>query len=163
MTNVLINWSAYAQYIVPFKLRGVRMVAWLTSLLAPLQTANAGFAAWAYAMRYNLTWNGQVIYLEHRLNDQFDASQRRIYIGDPVGAQVVPLYVYNKAEAQNNLIVRNKPEGNAPHLDNKVMIGVDDFVVHVPTSAMSPAIEVIMRAVINRYRIAGVTYSIQTF
>jgi hypothetical protein len=163
MMNLQITWSAYAQYLVPLKLRGPKMAAWITALVAPLQTVNNAFAAWAYGQRYTLSFNGQVMYLQHRLNDQFDSGQRRIYIDDPAGPQPVPLHVYRRTEQQNDLVVRRKSEGNPVYLENKLPLGAVDFVVFVPVGTFSPAIEVIMRAVIDRYRIAGVTYSFQTF
>jgi hypothetical protein len=163
MMNLQITWSAFVQYLVPLKLRGPKMAAWVGALVAPIQTVNAAFSAWAYGQRYALSFNGQVMYLAHRLNDQFDPGQRRIYIDDPAGGQVVPLYVYRKPEKQNDLIVRRKAEGNPIYLENKLPPGAVDFVVFVPSAIFSPAIEVIMRAVIDRYRIAGVSYSFQTF
>lgn len=164
MINLIVNFGTYCMYVVPTKIRGVAMKGWVRSLLAPISTLNGQFAAWAYAMRYDTRWNGEVIMLEHRLNDQFDAGLRRIYIDDPAGVEQVPLHVWNKAEQQNTLVVYNKSENQqGPFLQNKPTGTSDDFVVYVPASVHSAAVEIIMRKVINRYKIAGVNYSIITF
>jgi len=164
--NLGLNFKEVFKHLVPVPLRGERFVAWIGSLLQPVQSLNATFADEAEAIRYALKLNGQVIYLEHLLNDVFDPSLRRIYIDDPIDTQVITAYVFNKAEAQSPLYIYNKVEAvnglaviyNKGELNNST----DDFIVHVPAADLTATAQVQMRFYINKYRIAGKRYSFQT-
>jgi len=165
--NLGLNFKEVFKYLIPFRLRGIRAVEWVASLLAPLQSLNAVFVAWAGGVRYFLAFNGQVVYLEHVLNDQFDASLRRIYIDDPSGVVIITTYVHNKVEQQPPLYLYNvsdaSPSNPTVYNTSEIFTGTDDFVVHVPVGVFSPAVQVQMSALINQYRIAGKRYSFQTF
>lgn len=165
--NLGLNLKWVFQYLIPFRIRGTRAIEWVGALLTPVQSLNVVFAAWAGSVRYFLAFNGQVVYLEHVLNDQFDASLRRIYIDDPGGTVIVTTYVHNKIEQQPPLYLYNVADAdpNNPIVYNIAEIGTstDDFVVHVPAGIFSPTVQVQMSVFINQYRIAGKRYSFLTF
>lgn len=166
--NLYLNFREVFQYLIPTWIRGEKFVAWLGAILEPVQTLNQSFADWASAVRYDLRFNGQVIYLEHVLNDQFDDTLRRIYIDDPAGQQIFTPYVFNKAEQQPPLYLYNVADALDTE-DNIVIYNVselevtEDFVVHVPSGIFNPAAEVQMRGLIDKYRIAGKRYTFETF
>jgi len=99
---------------VPPILRAVEQWrAWVRVLSTPLQTLNNDIEAYKTKIRYELQFNGQVIYLEHRLNDAFDPTLRRIYIDDPLPTNIQPNIVTNRADNQPTIIVRNRIEGSS--------------------------------------------------
>lgn len=162
--NLLIAFREVFKHLVPLPIRGDKMVSWIGALMAPIQSLNYDFVSWGTDLRYELKFNGQVFSLENRLNDEFDNALRRIYIDDPSGQQIFTAYVFNEIEKQpplslynkadniavlGNVIIRNKPE----------LIVTDDFVVHVPVAILNAANQIQMRAVIDKYRIAGKRYT----
>jgi hypothetical protein len=169
MINLYLNFKEVFQYLIPAPIRGVRFVAWLGAMFGPLQSLNVLLFDKGAQIRYDLRFTGQVVSLEHLLNDQFDNTLRRIYIDDPSGQQILTPYVFNKVEAQPPLNLFNKADGKPIFeqivLRNKVeLLGTtDDFIVHVPTVIFSSAIESQMRFFIDRYRIAGKRYSFIIF
>lgn len=166
--NVGINFKSVFQYLLPFRIRQSRMVEYMAALLAPLQVINGYFASHVETIRYDLKFNGQVMYLEHLLNDTFDDSLRRVYIDDPAGQQIFTPYLFNKIEMQPPLHLYNVADAK-PLLDNIVLrntpelVVTTDFVVHVPAAVFNPTIQTQMSDLIDRYRIAGKRYTFQTF
>jgi len=146
-----------------------RHLDWIKSFLSPLQTLNKLFKAYTDDIMYHLYLTGQVIYLEHYLNDLFDAEQRRIYISD--GALVLPPYLYTKDDysRHNNipiLYLYNKADGEAPfYLYNKVAYDVqEEFIINVPSDLpITSYLENRIRAATNKYKQAGAIYSIVNF
>lgn len=166
--NVFINFKTVFQFLIPYRIRQSRMVEFMGALLAPLQTVNGYFSAHVDMIRYDLKFNGQVMYLEHVLNDQFDDTLRRIYIDDPSGQQIFTPYIFNRIEQQPPLHLFNvadaKPVDENIVLRNTVeLVVTTDFVVHVPAGIFNPTMEVQMRDLIDRYRIAGKRYTFDTF
>lgn len=166
--NLEISFKVVFKYLLPYPLRRDRMVDWLGSMLAGLQTVNGYFAAWAAGVRYALRFNGQVQYLEHVLNDGYDLSLRRIYIDDPAGQQIIVPYIHNRIEQQPPRYLFNAADA-VPLLSNIVLkntaeLGTTvDFIVHVPVGIYDPTVELGLRKIIEKYRIAGKRYSFQTF
>jgi hypothetical protein len=163
--NFFLNFKEAFKYLIPAQIRGVKNVDWIGALLAPIQSLNVLFNEYVLGTRYDLSFNGQVVYLEHVLNDMFDDVSRRIYIDDPSGQQVYTPYVFNRVEQQPPLIVTNKSEAlPTPFLYNTPELVVStDFVVNVPTSVLNATVQNQMKALINKYRIAGKRYTFATF
>ena len=165
--NLGLNFKTVFSYLVPYQLRKSRTVEWIGALLQPLQSLNDGFVEWAADVRYFLAFNGQVVYLEHVLNDTFDNSLRRIYIDDPAGNIAITTYVHNKVEQQPPLYLYNVDDASNenPLVYNQAELFVsdDDFIVYVPVGIFNPTVEVQMRDLIDQYRIAGKRYSFLTF
>lgn len=106
---------------------------------------------------------GQVVYLEHLLNDQLDSSQRRIYIED--GNTVIdPRFLFLKPN--DSFILYNKVDSQqADYLYNRAdYLANYDFIVMVPAAITLTSSSVsLIRALVNAYRAAGKTFTIQTF
>lgn len=152
--------------LIPVKIRGNNFMAWIGSLVQPVQSLNAALVSYVSGIRYDLLFTGQVIYLEHILNDVFDAAGREIYIDDPA-VYVEENYIYNHVEDDDTLIIYNKVEAqpelyifNAAEYNSLNV----DFIVFVPdTVVFNAAVEVQMRAVIDRYRHVGRRYRFETY
>lgn len=150
---------------IPEILRQSRLLALIRALLSALQIVQTAVEALVASKRYELAFNGQVIYLEHRLNDGFDNSLRRIYIGDAEPNNVQPSVVTNRNEAQPTIIVRNRGEVSAVTLTvyNTIELQTQwDFIVFVPISIYTSSQNTI-RALVDYYRLAGKIWTFQTF
>ncbi len=138
-----------------------RHLAWLRSLMAPLQSLNSTFVDYVADVRYRLRLTGQVIYLEHYLNDLYDNVERRIYITD--GDAILPVFIYNKADGQEPIDIYNKSEMQAPlYLTNKSEFdGNVDFIINIPyDTATTPILLDKIKASTNIYKPAARRYRI---
>jgi hypothetical protein len=160
-----VNLYAFALDLVPPDLRQSRLLAFLNALLAPLQEVNQRFIDLVGVLFYKTSFNGQVIYLEHLINDAYDNEQRRCYIDDPSGILQQPLYVYHKYEGQIDPVIYTKAEnGTQPIIYGETEDDLlPDFIVYMPADAYTSLNEPNLRAIINQYRIAGKRYTIETF
>lgn len=129
-----------------------------------MQTLNDYFIAFVQQTFYKVSFTGQVVYLEHILNDRYDNGLRRIYIED--GLQVpLPPYLYNKVE-QRPLYIWNKVESQPVqvYLRNKEEYSSEnDFIVYVPNAILTPALEKAIRSLVKIYKIAGKRFSVVGF
>lgn len=161
-----INIAELVFKLIPVKIRGNNFAGWIGSLVQPIQSLNVLLVSFITKIRYDLLFTGQVVYLEHILNDVFDASTRAIYIDDPA-VYVEENYIFNHPETSDTLIVYNKVEAQ-PELyifnaEEYNSLNVD-FIVFIPdTIVFNAAVEVQMRAVIDRYRHVGRRYRFEVF
>ena len=159
----LINFYNYVLKVLPPRLRQPKVSDLLKAMIAPLQSLNLRFNQLVQNTFYDVSFNGQVVYLEHILNDRYDNGQRRIYIED--GLQLdLPPYLYNKIE-QRPLYLFNKVEQPSTIFLYKKedYRSEDDFIIYVPLSIYSAALEQAIKSLVKRYKIAGKRFSIQTF
>jgi hypothetical protein len=127
----------------------------------PIKELNVEFKLWKDRLDYDLRFNGQTINLEHVLNDLFDNSSRRIYIQDTSIVNYV--YVSNKIEGSGRLYLSNKSETTAPdvYFENRTeQTNQIHFKVMVPSSLGFSVIQ--MKALVDKYKIAGVKYQIES-
>lgn len=160
--NLGLNFKAVFASLIPLSFRSAKITDWMGANLAPLQSLNETFADWADGIRYNVSFTGQVIYLEHALNDRYDSTLRRIYIEDPSGTQVLTTTLYNQIEQQAQTIMWNKAEAQpSPIFRNlaEVFTTGDDFIVKIPSAINTTINQAKMRRLIDRYRTAGKRYS----
>ena len=160
--------------LVPHYLGGRKLILYLQSILAPLQTLNSLFATWAREKRIEASMTSQVFKLEwflnRRLSVYFKDSSDRITIANSV-TKGLPLY-YQSADI---------PVSENPALDSQANHTEDGPVLHKASELVdesnysfivySPAIsetriskeEYIsqLQYWIDRYRLAGKTYKIK--
>jgi hypothetical protein len=139
-----------------------------TELMEVVQTIGSAFAFTleklyeeAEIRRYETAFTGQVIYLEHLLNDLFDLDLRRIYITNNAIGQSV--YLFNKVEGNEPVYLYNKSEipPNAPlYLVNKTEFFYS-FIIHVPNGIITNWDE--FRAWVDKYKLKSKMYIIQIF
>jgi len=126
-----------------------------------LETVHQFFKAFRDNINYGLQFNGQVIYLEHILNDRFDPVGRGIYIED---TSVQDLnYLFNTIELETDIYVYNVIEaGPATYLLNQLELDqATFFIVWIPVAVFYREPDV--RALVDTYRQAGKPYLVQTF
>ena len=136
-------------------------LAWMKALLSPIISNYNAFIQYRKDALYKVSFNGQIIYLEHILNDTFDNINRGIYIDNVADNRHD--YFYNKVELKPNVYLYNLSEGG-PHLylKNKAEYSnLYDFIVMVPTAVTFD--NNAMKALVNYYKLAGKRYTIQTY
>jgi hypothetical protein len=165
MINLNLNVLNFAKNLIPKKIRDEVTISWLGAKLNPLQNLNNTFAFYAKKTRYDLSFTGQVIYLEHVLNDVFDPVNRSIYIEDPTPSNIDNTYVFYGVENQILPYVYYDAEGVAsPYLLYELeFFGIPDFIVWIPSQVMNSQNEPKIRAIINKYKQAGKFYKIRVF
>lgn len=140
-------------------------LSWIRAVLAPLQILNGDLVTLVADIRYRMNLTGQVIYLEHYLNDLFDNVERRIYIEDDT--PTLPVHLFNKADGlSGTIVIYNKVEGEpGPYLYNRADFNAQfDFVVKVPAAIpLTPIFQSQVRAAVNQYRQAGKRFTIENF
>lgn len=146
--------------MLPISKRKVKIDSWLYIILRPITLLNGLFQQFKGSTNYKLNFNGQVIYLEHYLNDLYDTTQRRIYIEDT--ANIDYNYVYNIAELIPTLMVYNSNENIPVYVVNEnEVVEQFNFIVNIPNSISFT--EKIIRSQIDYYKVAGKKYKIETF
>ena len=90
-----------------------RHLDWVESLLKGLQDINDMFDDCALETKYLMNLTGQVIYLEHYLNDLFDPDLRRIFISDD--SILLAPYLYTIADGHTPVwYLYNIADGEPP-------------------------------------------------
>ena len=113
---------------------------------------------------YLLNLTGQVIYIEHYLNDLFDADLREIYIEDD--SLLLPPFLYLKEDnIPDSEMLYLYPNTNPIYLYNQIdYYSQGSFIVYVPVRLLlTSEYENRIRAAVNRYKQAGVGYKVVNY
>lgn len=154
---VNIDFNTLISQLLPPRKRSPRMLNWMGALVKSLNTVKTAFYGYYNTVQYNLQFNGQVINLEHVLNDAFDDTLRRIEIVDAVENPTT--YLFNVIEGNELTYLFNTSEGSPLYLyNNQEYATQDDFIVEVPVGLAYTEVE--MRALINKYKHSAMRYSI---
>lgn len=167
MINLGLNFKQTFKYLVPTVIRGEKFTAWIGALLAPLQSLNTTyFAPIVTNIRYTLAFSSQVIYLERRLNNDFDNTLRRIYIDDPSGTFTVLYHIWNASELQPLRYIYNAAEAQPAqiYLYSAAQYNTFyDFFVYVPNGVFTTQQQISIRNTVTQYRHTGRRFNIATF
>lgn len=147
-----IDYGKLVRYVLPVRLRGSKMTAFLLALAAPVIYLYNLFRQNRDTNLYTLNHNSQVVYLQAALNDVFDTSLRRINIADgnyldPVytclDTELKPVYLYTDAEAQPASL----------YTDAEIAALSYAFVVQVSTDIGYDTYR--LKALVDKYRLPG--------
>ena len=156
---IIIDLYYLIEITLPPFMRGINMLAFIFASIKPLNDIQILFYQFFEAKKYELTFNGQVIYLEHILNDQFDPVLRRIYIDS---VESLPnIYLFNSIEENEETYLFNNSAGELGlYLYNNLEYQSDnDFTVYVPIGLVYN--EILMRYYLDKYKLASKQYNIQ--
>ncbi len=143
--------------MIPRKLRKSNFLYLMTSCYKPLNAIYEEFNLYFNTKKYELTFNGQVIYLKHILNNRFDETLRRIEIEDTV--LINDIRLFNKSEENEITYIYNTSEENPLYIyQNSEYLGESSFTVVLPDGLEYNLAE--MKSIINAYKIAGKLYKI---
>jgi hypothetical protein len=106
MYNYLINWTYTINYLLPLKKRKAARIQFIKVLISAMKARYESLLSIRTTTLYDLSFTGQVIYLEKRLNDQWDAVNKGIYIDHP--QIVLRDFIYNKVENKPKRYLYNK-------------------------------------------------------
>lgn len=137
---------------------------WVKTLVSPLVWLNSALTEYATNVYYRLSITGQVIYLEHYLNDLFDSDNRGIYISDD--SLIFPPFLYRTGDeipVGDELILY-------PTTEPIYLYNIEDFytqgsfIVHVPFSLpLNEDLENRIRRAVNQYKMAGAKYTVVNY
>lgn len=144
---------------VPLRMRTPLFLAYMEVCKNVIQKSYTAFYAFFDTVKYDLTFTGQVISLEHLLNDYYDNTQRRIYIDDVLDE--INVFLFNAVEDNEKTYIFNTAENeektylfNASELSN-----IQDFTIYIPSDVVFS--EVQLRRLIDLYKTPGKQYSIE--
>jgi len=156
-------------WLLPSFLRGNAIIALLKCLVLPLQNLHLSLDVFRTQKKYELSITSQVIWLEKMLNTIFDPINELIYIEDvEADVQVYiahkfenrrPPYIYHRAECAYHTFIYHRSE----------MLLQSNFTVMVPVLIYNGLLQNNssglnqMKASINKYKLFGTTYTIQSY
>lgn len=147
--------NTYVRQLLPPRLRGLRHVAWVRALVAPLSSLYQRFLVDRTRLLKEASYNSQTKLFEFILNESFDPLQQRIRIstnrqgrrqGAYLQAEGPKLDAYLQSEGAKTLATQGTELGGA------------DFTVSAPLSVQ--ASEGQFRGLIEKYRLGGKVYQI---
>lgn len=146
----------------PF-LRGPKLIAFLYPAYTVLKNMQTEFYDFFDRVKYELQFNGQVVMLEHLLNDQFDPALRRIFINSE--EQLEKIFIYNVDEsipAEEEIYLYNLEdveETTETYFYNSIEYDLDnDFTIHVPDGLTFDEIQMI--GLVNKYKLVAKRFNI---
>ncbi|MCX8482857.1 MAG: hypothetical protein ORN50_04700 [Crocinitomicaceae bacterium] len=146
------------QILLPPVHRIVEVKKYMKAAAKPLSELLDSFYLFFDDIKYVLQFNGQVIYLEHILNDQFDNVDRGIYIEDADNNQNV--FIFNLAEENEQLFLFNLVEEETPvYFYNYSEVSNFDFIVYIPASVTFD--EELVKYYVNKYKCAAKRWKIE--
>jgi hypothetical protein len=163
----LLDFDKLIEINLPYRMRKAIMLALIGVLNEASVHVYEQFKDYKEAIDIRLSHNGQVFLLEKILNDFFDNELRRIQILDLI--VVSEIMVGNQENVNVKHIRTGAPVLGAVPLtliDSDLFVGckpdyypTNDFVVILPSSIESQ--EVIIKNIVNEYKLAGKTYKIE--
>lgn len=155
---LLIDFYFLVQILLPAFLRKTITINLILVFISPIDKMKTDFYTFFNAKKYELNFNGQVIYLEHLLNDKFDSSLRRIYIDDL--EQLPEYYLSNQEESNEINYLFNQSEGETPtYIYNQEEYDLDnDFTIYMPSGLVFD--EMYLKALVNQYKTASKRFNI---
>jgi hypothetical protein len=120
-----VDFKKLAILMLPTFLRKPIVVAYLQSLLVPIDSVYYNWSVFRNDNIYKMQHNGQICYLRKALNDKFDPSLRRIYIGN--GNRYERQYLYTTPEDRPRYLGTMYLHQNLDYADTGL-----DFIVYVP-------------------------------
>lgn len=155
----LSNLYYLIQILVWRVVRKPRIVDFIYAASKPLRDVVLLFNALRDNTRYELQFNGQVIYLEHVLNDLFDPVNREIYITDDANIEYTYIYLNGESGTNQPYIYLNSetPTNQAYLATSAEQLSQYHFIVNIPATVVDLYG---LRAIIDKYKLAGRRYSI---
>ena len=148
-----IDYIRLLLWLVPKELHKVKLLTYLNALIAPVKLLYFDLLSYKDRVNYQLAHNSQICYLRAALNDQFDTTQRRIYITD--GNSYNKLYIFttseNKPKYLNTIYV---------HLKNDYGDTGIDFIVVMPLALSEAVNSYALNALIEFYKLASKRYKV---
>lgn len=157
-----IDFVIIIRMLLKARLKKPKRLAGLYALVSPLIWLYNGFLTFLTDRLYELARTSQVVHITAVLNDRYDAGLRRIYLVDANG--IDPVIIYRVVEGKAPVYIYTDAEGEpAPYLyTNDELNGITvDFIIKIPYFIVFDEAE--LRAIVDKYRLPGKVYIIETF
>jgi hypothetical protein len=148
-----VDYNRLAVLMLPTFLRKPILVGYVQSLLVPIDKLYYNWSIFRKDNLYKVEHNGQICKLRKALNDRFDPSERRIYIGD--GNRNERQYLYTTGENKPKYLGTMFLHQNSDYADTGV-----DFIVFAPNEIIN-ALPYELKAQIEFYKPGGKRYKIE--
>ena len=150
------DFKKLALWLTPVWLRKANVLIFVLAFTWPIRQLYNQFLLFVAAKIYRLSHNGQVVYLQKVLNDAFDVTLKRIWIGDFVGINRIYFWPETDLRDVDFSVVQFFWEDSA-YADSGV-----DFIVHIPVDVATTAPQLAyMRSLTDEYKLAGKNYNIE--
>jgi len=161
----LILWLQQMIDQIPPALRKVKIQDFAWVLLEGLRWLYESLVVFMTQTREEIGKNGQVMVLEKLLNDAFDNSLRRIFIGDYVAIDSQALYLISEAQVNPPLYLLSAipPNYSIPLLLSSELEGSVNFIVWIPLALQGLLNLTLLSGILNKYKYAGMRYIIQYY
>lgn len=160
------KFSHIVNLLLPVSLRTERLIAYARVLVSPFAYLRDEFTAFRAAKLKELHYNGQVASLEYLLNEQFNGGLKGIIIAD--APLIDTTYLHNSSEGSNSTYLYNASE-SVPVTDQVYLYNKNEyeaqfsFYVYVPAALEGTFDEKVMQQVVDFYRPAGRTFTIDYY
>lgn len=166
MSKFDVDFGLIAERISPTHKRGATTNFWLGALLKPLQTLrDTVFNTDAPLLEDEAKKNSQTIVFEQILNDLAGVTEPpKIFIENNLST-VDQLIFRKKNEGYPAVFHRNQAEvpSSPVYYRNEVETITDfDFIVYVPSAVFATS-EQVIRAEVERVKLIGVNYDVQSY
>lgn len=148
-----VDYDKLAILLLPTILRKPKTIAFVQSLVFPISQLHYKWSQFRTDNLYKVEHNGQVCKFRGALNDRFDQTERRIYIGD--GNKYERQYLYTTGENKPKYLGTMFLHETEDYADTGV-----DFIVHVPEAIVSGQFFELV-ALIEFYKLGGKRYKIE--
>lgn len=157
-----INFNRLVSWHIPNWLRKNRTVLLALALIWPIKQLHSSLLSFMAAKLYRLSHNGQVCYLEKVLNDAFDPTLKRIWIGNFEGAERI--YFWPEVDRRDvDFSTVQFFWADIDYADSGI-----DFTVHLPAFTQPRSLNIIttpsqlayLKALTDEYKLAGKRYNI---
>jgi hypothetical protein len=157
-----INYRDFvADYLPPDK-REERQIAWLTSLLKPLDTLHIDtFGDYKEDIIYRAKQNGQRILMESILNDTFGVIAAPFIYIDNTGDDITSQIFFNQSEGLPPVWFFQESETTPVYFNNESeLTNNKQFKVYVPVAVYAAVGENAIKAEVDRLRPYSTIYTI---
>ncbi len=148
-----VNWKFLAVDFTPIEWRTPILIGYIIALLQPIITIYDDWLKLRADNLYKLEHTGQVCYLRKSLNDRFDPSLRRIYIGN--GRRYNREYIYTRGEQKPRFLGTMYLRSRLDYEGTGV-----SFIVFVPSAIVDAQLDE-LKAHINFYKEGVKRYKIE--
>lgn len=154
-----VNYKKLVVLLLPSFLRKPKLIGYLQALTVPIDQLYYKWSNFRKDNLYKLEHTGQVCSLEKSLNDKFDPTERRIYLGE--GNVYDTTYIYTEGEFQDVFLGTEGEEDTLwIYTESETADNGIDFIVFVPQSVYDTQIYG-LKAHVNYYKAGGKRYEIR--
>jgi len=159
-----INWRTRVNNLLPSFKRSTSLIDYITALLEGLDVKAQEWFAFDVEVRKRANFNSQVVILRAALNEIFGITSAPFILveTEPSFGQLV--YFYNEAEGVDPTYIYNESENKTVYFYNESEIVTGGaFIVKIPFGIYTAELERRVRAEVNTYKLAGMSFSIETY